>query len=145
MFVSEQHPTSRRFAQFEDDGTAGYLYLTAPDEAKLVGDCWLYNRIQAPELSDVKKFRGSPPPAARGYAGPNAQRSEPPEGAVSFLWSPDGNAVSVLIADVPSGFLIFGEAGHGGYSLHLVKEGPWGKPWNQERFKEVFDGDRADQ
>jgi hypothetical protein len=139
MFVSEQHPTSRRFAEFEDDGTAGYLYLTVPDEKKVAGDCWIYNRIPAPEPSEIKKFRGLPPPAARGYAGPSAQRAAPPEGAVEFLWSLDGNAVSLLIDGVPSGFLIFGEAGHGGYSLHLIKEGPWGNPWNQERFREVFE------
>jgi len=28
MFVSEQHPTSRRFAVFEEDETTAYLYLT---------------------------------------------------------------------------------------------------------------------
>ncbi len=139
MFVSEQHPTSRRFAEFEDDGTAGYLYLTAPDERTIVGDCWVYNRIQAPEPSDIKKYRGSPPPAARGYAGPNAQRSSPPEDAVGFLWSLDGNAVSLSIDGVQTGFLIFGEGGHGGYSLYLIQEGPWGKPWDQKRFREVFE------
>jgi hypothetical protein len=139
MFVSEQHPTSRRFAEFEDDGTAGYLYLTAPDEMKPVGDCWVYNRIPPPEPSEIQKYRGLPPPAARGYVGPNAERPEPLEGSVCFLWSPDGNAVSVLIDGVPTGFLVFAEGGHGGYSLHLIKEGPWGKPWDEERFSEVFE------
>ena len=139
MFVSEQNPTSRRFAEFEDDGTVGYLYLTAPDSTNLVGDCWVYNRIPAPDHSETKKYRGSPPPASRDYAGPNAQQSEPPEAAVGFLWSPDGNAVSVLIDGVQTGFLVFGESGPGGYSLHLTKDGPWGKPWDQERFSRVFD------
>ncbi len=139
MYISEQHPSSRRFAIFEDDGTTGYLYLTAPDDAKPAGDCWVYNRFPAPEPAEIKKYRGLPPPAARGYAGPNAQRSAPPEGSVIFLWSQDGNAVSLLIDGDPNGFLIFGEAGHGGYSLHLIKEGPWGKPWDQERFREVFE------
>jgi hypothetical protein len=138
MFVSQQHPGSRRFAVFEDDGTAGYLYLTVPDGRKPVGDCWLYNRIPAPELSEIQNYIGSPPPAAQGYAGPNAQRQAPSEAAVSFLWSPDGNAVSALIDGEPTGFLIFGEGGHGGYSLHLLKEGPWGKPWDERRFREVF-------
>ena len=139
MFVSEQHPTSRRFAVFEEDETTAYLYLTAPDGAKPIGDCWVYNRIPAPERSEIEKYRVLPPPAARGYVGPNAERPVPPEGAIKFLWSPDGNAVSVLIEGVPTGFLVFGEGGHGGYSLHLIKEGPWGRPWDEERFREVFE------
>lgn len=138
MFVSEQHPGSRRFAVFEDDGTAGYLYLTGPDDRKPIGDCWLYNRLPAPDPSEIKKYRGSPPPVAQGYAGPSAQRSAPPEEALRFLWSPDGNAVSVLIDGVPTGFLVFGEGGHGGYSLHLIKESGWGRPWNENRFREIF-------
>jgi hypothetical protein len=58
-----------------------------------------------------------------------------------LLWSLDGNAVSVLIDGVPTGFLILGERGHGGYSRHLIKEGPWGRPWNEERFRKVFEQD----
>lgn len=145
MFVSEQHPGSHRFAAFEDDGTTGYLYLTAADETKPVGDCWVYNRIRAPEPPEIKNYRGSPQPAARGYAGPNAQRPTDLEGAIRFLWSPNGNAVTVLIDGVPTGFLDFGEGGHGGYSLHLVKEGPWGKPWDEERYRQVFEQSTCDK
>jgi hypothetical protein len=138
MFISEQHPISRRFVEFEDDGTTGYLYLTVAGERKVVRDCWLYNRIPAPDPSEIKKYRGSPPPAAQGHAGPDARQPTPPEDAVSFIWSSDGNAVCALIGGEPIGFMIFGEAGYGGFSRHLIREGPWGKPWDERRFTEVF-------
>ena len=138
MFVSEQHPRSRRFADFEDDGTTGYLYLTEPNGSKIAKDCWVYNRIPAPEPSELQSYRGLPPPAARGYAGPDAERPEPPEGSVRFLWSVDGDAVCVVIADVPSGFVVIGDGGHGGYSRHLIAESAWGKPWDEDRFGAVF-------
>lgn len=142
MFLSDQHPISRRFAEFEDDGTTGYLYLTEPESRKVARDCWLYNRIPAPDPSEIKHYRGSPPPAAKGHAGPDAQLATPSEEAVSFLWSSDGNSVCAMIDGEPVGFLILGEPGHGGYSRHLIKEGPWGKPWNEGRFREVFDQPR---
>lgn len=47
-FHSEQHPGSRRWVVFEDDGTSAWLYLTAPDEMRPAADCWLYNRVPAP-------------------------------------------------------------------------------------------------
>ncbi len=139
MFVSEQHRGSRRFAVFEDDGTTGYLYLTAPDDQKPERDCWIYNRIPAPEPSEMKNCRGSPPPAARGYAGQHAHQPEPPEEAVRFLWSDHGEAVCVCLGDRPTGFLVLGDGGHGGYSRHLIAEGGWGKPWDETRFREMFE------
>lgn len=138
MFVSEQHPGSRRSAVFEDDGTTGYLYLTEPESQKVARDCWLYNRIPAPDPSEIKQYRGSPPPAARGHAGPDAQLATPAEDTVSFLWSSDGNAACAVIDGEPIGFVIAGEAGHGGYSRHLIRAGPWGKSWDEQRFNEVF-------
>lgn len=138
MVIPEQHPGSLRFAIFEDDGTAGYLYLTKPGSRNVVRDCWLYNRIAEPDPSEFKEYRESPPPAAKGYAGPDSQLRTPSEEAVSFLWSSDGNAVCAMIDGEPVGFLISGENGHGGFSRHLIRTGPWGKPWDQRRFEEFF-------
>jgi hypothetical protein len=138
MFVSEQHPGSRRYAIFEDDGTAGFLYLTRPDDTKPVRDCWIYNRIPAPEPSEIQSYRGSPPPAARGFAGPQAHQEQPPEAAVTFLWSVDGDAVCLVIGDVPAGFIVLGDDEYGGYSRNLIAAGGWGKPWDEARFQAVF-------
>ncbi|MCA9051333.1 MAG: hypothetical protein KDA89_21495 [Planctomycetaceae bacterium] len=134
LFLSEQHPVSRRWATVEDHGTCAFLYLSEPDQKRPIGDCWLYNRVPAPKPSEVKNFRPNPPPAAVGYVGPDAQMSPPGEGDVELLWSSDGEAVAVLLHGMPLGLLIAGESG---MSLHLIKSGPWGEPWDQSRFDEI--------
>jgi hypothetical protein len=135
VFASEQNVTSRRWAVFEDNEVCAYLYLTEPDSQKPVGDCWIYNRIPAPEPSKIKEYRPQPPPVARGYVGPQAQQSPPREEQVSFRWSSDGNAVAVLIDGRPMGVVVIGGKN---FSWHLVKSGPWGEPWDDDRFVRTF-------
>jgi hypothetical protein len=48
--VTSQHPESKRWAIFEEDGPCAYLYLTKPDTLEPERDCWVYNTIPAPPL-----------------------------------------------------------------------------------------------
>src|SRR5438132_230494 len=75
LFVSEQHPVSRRWAVIEDDGRAAWLYLTEPDTRKPVADCWLYNRVPTPPHFD--SVRDEPPVVPQTHAGMGAT-SQPP-------------------------------------------------------------------
>src|ERR1043166_5205759 len=126
LFVSEQHPVSRRWAVVEDDGTSCWLYLSEPDHPKPVADCWLYNRISAPEVSGTEASRGSAPPASAQYAGPGALMTPPREAQVSLRWSCDGESVAVFFERDLAGFIVRGQAR--GFSRHLVASGPWGNP-----------------
>ena len=47
LFLSDQHPVSRRWAIVEDDGRSGWLYLSEPAATRVAAHCWLYNRIAA--------------------------------------------------------------------------------------------------
>jgi hypothetical protein len=140
-FLSEQHPDSRRWAIFEDDGQSAWLYLTEPDCTAPAGDCWIYNRIPAPDPSEIKAFRPGPPPAARGFAGPEALVLEPDVAHMRLLWAGDGAAVALLADGVPLGFLVAGE--RRGTSRHLARTGPWGNTWDQARYEAVFSTDES--
>jgi hypothetical protein len=140
-FLSEQHPVSRRWAFFEDDGQSAWLYLTEPDRTDIAGDCWIYNRIPAPDASEIAAFRPGPPPAACGFAGPEALVHDPEVSRIRLQWAEDGGAVALLVDGKPMGFLAAGESR--GTSRNLARTGPWGNTWDQARYERFFRADES--
>jgi hypothetical protein len=133
--VAEQHPLSRRWAVFEDDGVSAWLYLTQPDALRPVADCWLYNRITPPSPGEIHRYRGRPPPASTEYAGPESVRSLPEAATISFKWSADGESVAVSIGEEPLGLIVQGQPR--GLSKNLRAPGPWGQPWDEALYQSV--------
>ncbi len=136
IFVSEQHPVSRRWAIFEDDGVSGWLYLTEPDSSKPIADCWIYNRIAAPPSSEIKKYRGGPPPASSEFAGSEALIDDANQSDMKFVWSQGGESVAFLMNGKAVGFIVTGV--RQGFSRKLKKTGPWGHAWDPRRYKSAF-------
>jgi hypothetical protein len=135
-FISDTHPTSRRRAVFESTDAAGYLYLSSPDGHTIVADAWVCNTIDAPPPAQIRTYRPGPPPAARGYATPDALMRDPDAHQWSFFWSADGHSVAICADGVPLAFIR--AAQRPGYSRHLARSGPWGEPWSDGIFAAVF-------
>lgn len=121
--ISEQNPTSRRWAVFEDDGISGWLYLTEPESEKPIADCWIYNRVAVTKSADEYISGGTAPPAPSSYTTPDAEMTAD-ETDLTFLWAGDGESVALFIKGSLVGFVVSGR--QRGYSRNLVKEGPWG-------------------
>ena len=135
-FLSEQHPRSKRSVIFEDDGKSSWLYLTEGDNLRPVSDAWVYNRILAPNPSELDNFRPGPPPAPIGYTDDSAICSNPESSIWKFIWSEDGDSVSLLKDEQSCVFLTANSTT--GYSRNLLTRGPWGKPWNEKLFCKIF-------
>ena len=125
IFLQSRHSRSGRRAFFEDDGLSAWLYLTATDSRKFIGDCWVYNSGPAPELTEIERFRPGPPPAAKQYTRDDCVKTSPELSDVKLIWSHDGNAVAVLIGGMPMGFIIAGQKR--GVSRCLTKTSGWGR------------------
>jgi hypothetical protein len=138
LFRDEQHPRTGRWAVFEDDGVAAWLYLTAPGAPRPAGACWIYNRGPAPPRSALAQYRGKPPPAAQGYAGPDSQYSAAGAPEIRFLWSADGEAVAVFVNGAALGCIIAGAAGGPAFSRNLLRAGGWGAPWDENLYQRTF-------
>jgi hypothetical protein len=137
-FLSEQHPRSGRYAVFEDDGTTGYLYLSAPHVPRPVQDCWIYNRIPAP-TSLAGGERDAPPPVPASHCVPSAQQSEAPDpGRLQLQWSMDGESVALLLDGLPLGLLSAAEPA--GYARYLTQPCPWGRPWDEACYTRLLAG-----
>jgi hypothetical protein len=136
LFQTEQHPMSRRNATIEDDGICAWLYLTEPATTRPIADVWVYNRIESPPMEQIPSFRPSPPPAAAGYASEMARLLTPLQSNWTFIWSSNGDSVALFRDDEPHAFILAGQKL--GYCRLLVKDGPWGKIWDEKVFEATF-------
>ncbi|MBI5029075.1 MAG: hypothetical protein HZB51_01010 [Chloroflexi bacterium] len=136
LFLTDQHPLSRRSAVLEDDGTSAWLYLTQPNLQMPIADVWVYNRIPAPSMKIIPSYRDGPPPAPVGYAHNTALCRDPGTHEWSFIWSADGESVAIAKDGLPVACII--SAQKSGHSRELLKDGPWGMTWSEELFRHTF-------
>ncbi len=139
LFLREQHPDSGHTATFEDNGTSAWLYLSEPSSAEIIADAWAFNRVKAPRMSEIKTYRGGPPPAAEGYADPQALCKDPFKYEWRLQWSDDGESCAVLMDGKAIAMIVNGQ--RPGYSQHLSQSGPWGEPWNEVLYRSLMDQD----
>ena len=130
IFLSEQPPATRRWAILEDDGVSAWLYITEPYAEKPAAHCFVYNRIPPIPGSDIAKYRNGPPPVTVSYASEEAHWPTVDEQDLGVTWSEDGSVAVASLAGEPVAMLRVGE--RRGYSKALSKEGPFGKPWNDD-------------
>lgn len=135
--LQEQHPGSHRYAILEDNGTTLWLYLTEPDAPQVVAETWVFSHGQAIQSTEWPLFQHArpmfPPDDSavldRVFNRPEAHQWR-------FDWSSDGEAVAVFcdarpIAMVQSSRKI-------GFSRNVIRAGPWGVPWSERTFHELF-------
>lgn len=136
LFLSAQHPKSRRHAIVSDEGASVWLYLTEAASSRPFADCWLFNTIPAP--TDLSNFqsRNGPPPATQQFAAPSSQRQPPNPTEVTFHWSFDGHSVALFIHGELLGFMCADNKK--GFSKNLLASGPWGFPIDTTLYTTVF-------
>ncbi len=123
LFLSEQHPTSRRWAIFEDNGKSAWLYLSEPNSTQPVATCFVYNRVAAPE--GITFSRGEPPIVPAAYVVSQEPYTPPAEGAVSFRWAADGDSVALVFDIEVVGFIANGNPR--GFSKQLKAASSFGQ------------------
>ena len=135
IFISLQNLISKRWAVFEDDGISAWLYLTEPNSEKPIADCWIYNRIPISPTEDMGKFE-IPLPAISSVTDNDAVYHSIDKEKLSFLWSKNGESVSLFYANVSLGFIH--EANQRGYSYHLIEDCTWGNVFDYRLFRRTF-------
>lgn len=136
LFLSVQHPVSKRWAILEDDGTSAWLYLTKPDTQEPVADVFVYNRFPPIAIEEVQTYRNCPPPVAIGYAGTEAYLPYPDKDEFYLDWSADGQSVAVWKSSITIACIL--NAARKGFSRNLIVEGPWGYVWSQAQYDQTF-------
>jgi hypothetical protein len=135
-FHSLQHPTTKRWAILEDDGVSAWLYVSEPNVPKPIGDCFVYNcqppQTKLPESQD----RSGPPPIIGKFASSRAALADEFARSLRLSWTRSGNAAAVWLDHEPIAFLEVGQKR--GVSRGIGTVGPYGHPWDESRFAELF-------
>lgn len=132
IFLSLQHAHSKLWAIFEDNGMSAWLYVAEPEGYNIISDCFVYNRVDPINYSEISTFINSQPPISKDYATPFSKISEITSDKIKLLWNDSGNSTCVVINEVPYSFIVIGEK-HG-YSKSISKDGPFGRRWNENLF-----------
>ena len=136
ILLSMQHLESKRWVIFEDDGDAGWLYVTGPDSLRPESSCFVYNRMQPPASIGREHPHEVAPPVTRGYASSEAVVSFISEADLEVRWSPAGAAAVVLERGDPRAMVVVGEPL--GWSKGLSRDGPYGHPWSPTNYERFF-------
>ena len=134
----EQHPASHRYAILEDNGTTLWLYLTEPDNPTVVAQTWIFSHRPPIESHEWPLFNDRPaplvPPEELATVEIHLDRAD--AHAWRFDWSSDGEAVAVVCDARPIALV---HASHKiGFSRNVIRAGPWGVPWSERTFHELF-------
>jgi hypothetical protein len=133
----DQGETSGRWAMLDTREHSAWLMLTEPTSFRPVADVWVYNLIPPIPPTDIQRYaRSGPPPACIGFASPSHIRKAHPDD-VTFHWSKDGDAVAIEVDGEVLAFLQ--TSPRKGWARHLLKEGPFGSPWDDKEHSRLFD------
>jgi len=144
--VTEHHGGSCRTALIADEGDSIWLYLTEPGTTAIAADCWLFNRVITPTGAVLKeqlsayRTRGLPPPAPADVTADRGIRYGPLQALdLRLEWSREGDAVSAREGGQVIGFIVIKQPR--GFSRFLVRECPWGAPFDGELYERSFPPD----
>lgn len=129
LLLSEQHPSTQRYALLSNEGDSIWLYLTAPGAPQIIASAWVANVIEAPATVDVSQYRSQsrPPPAPADVVGVDARFEQPAEVEWSLHWLEAGEGVQVIANGRPRAAIL--AKAERGLCRAIAVEGPWGAPW----------------
>lgn len=135
FMLESRNDVSGRVAVLEDDDTSAWLYLSGASERKPIAHVWVHNRIAAPPPTEIKNYRGGPPPAASGFADDTTICDNPDAHHWTFTWQDDGDAVALHRDGIPVAFLVASQ--RTGWSRNLRRDGPWGSVWDESLYAAI--------
>lgn len=136
LLADELNPLSNQTAFVVDEGESVWLYITSGCDSTIISDCWLFNTV--PSKADIDKDapRHRPPPVVTSFLITEDIHQIPESSDIRFMWSVDAHSVAIMVFDEVLGFIADGEK-HG-YSRNLARQGPWGNPFDEDRFRFLF-------
>lgn len=138
IYISSVSP--KGFHQCVIDGNAQsvWMYLHDLEQNCVLSEAPICSLIEPISYDEFKKTykRGDTPPFVKGYANNSAIIPDIENSRLEIQWADDLISVVVSIDDEPFSMIIKNE--EKGYSKSIRESGPWGNPWNEAIYKEIF-------
>lgn len=131
-------PTQEYQCVIEGNGNCVWMYLHHVAGKSVVSDAPVCSLTEIIDLNEFKKTyqKGETPPLVKEYCTEKALIQNLTNDRLSITWSADNTSVVTLIDNEPFAMILNSEKE--GYSKATVKDGPWGKPWDDEKYKNKF-------
>lgn len=115
-----------------------WMYLHDLSVPCVIGDTPICSLVRLISLDDFKEQyqRGETPPLVLEHSTNRALIPDISNHQIDVMWLQDGRSVVALVDDEPFAMIVAGKKK--GFSKAISLQGPWGNPWNDEIFNEVF-------
>lgn len=123
----------------ESDECSIWMYLHDLTERVVVAAAPVGSLMPLLSLAEFRKTyqRGGAPPLVREYSTDTACLGDAvrPDN-FKIMWGRDGVSVALVEDSTPIAIILAQEKK--GFSKAVRKSGPWGEPWDQQRYEQVF-------
>lgn len=120
----------------EGYGRSVWMYLHDLQSRQVIADAPLCSLKPPTPLAEFRRTyqRGQTPPLVREYATDSAEITEISD--LTLTWGDDGSSVAACLHGVPIAMVLADQKA--GYSKAVSKEGPWGRPWDNDAYVQRF-------
>lgn len=138
IFIHSHNSISDRFAILDEQSESAVLYLSEKGSQKPLKDAFAYMRITPIDIDSWKDRMkaGEPPVLHKELASEQAFIPRTKESDFDFVWSDDGDSISLLYFRKPIVFISMSE--EYGFSKSVVKDSPIVNQWNEELYGSLF-------
>jgi hypothetical protein len=122
----------------EGNDNSIWMYLHYLPDSSVIGDVRICSLVDLITLSRFKETyqKGDVPPLVKEYSTDNAVIKDITNERISINWGYDNQSVAVSIDNAPFSMILKNEKY--GYSKATLKKGPWGNPWDSEKYQTKF-------
>jgi hypothetical protein len=132
------NPTQEYQCVIEGNENCVWMYLHHLADESVIGDAPICSFVDLITLTKFKETfqRGDAPPLVKEYSTEKAVIKDITNERISIKWSNDNRSVAALIDNAPFSMIL--KNGKMGYSQAILKKGPWGNPWDHEKYQRNF-------
>ncbi|NQT56116.1 MAG: hypothetical protein HQ551_07795 [Desulfobacteraceae bacterium] len=138
IYLSSVSPNGLHQCVIDGNAHSVRMYLHDLEQNCVLAEapiCSLVEPISYDEFKQTYKG-GDTPSFVKGYASDSAIIPDIENSRIEIQWADDQTSVVASVDDEPFSMIIRNEKK--GYSKSIKHSGPWGNPWDESIYKEIF-------
>ena len=138
IYLSSVSPNGLHQCVIDGNAHSVRMYLHDLEQNCVLADAPICSLIEPISYDEFKKTykRGDTPPFVKGYVTDSAIIPDIENSRLNIQWAHDGISVVASIDDEPFSMII--QSRKISYSKAIKQSGPWGNPWDEEIYNEIF-------
>ena len=139
IYLSSVSPNGLHQCVIDGNAHSVWMYLHDLEQNYVLADAPICSLVEPISYDEFKKtYKGGDTPSfVKGYASERAIIPDIENSRLEIQWADDHMTVVVSIDGEPFSMIIRNEKNS--YSKSIKQSGPWGRPWDESIYKEIFD------